>query len=483
MLCTRALLATVGAGCLGLGSPPAQADDQASAIVERMLAQKADVVRQAETYIVSEQHDMGTTQYSRPTIQPVMLYSSVCNPDRYNFAVPADGDDYNTRRPLRLRCQGQPDSLGHSLVRPKEVEYMLLEDQYAIERETAMKMFPLMLSALSGAAGALSLGDVQDSLGIPVVSGVLSPLRDHFSLTDLRRDIDNAIQERKDLLEFGRVANVLGEITVDGRPAWALVARDLNRKQVTEEGTFTITGVGLVVDKTRHVQLAMFVEGTSEQGNKGKPQRFWISRQDRDYRPIEGTTALIPFKTTMALSLKLEDEKSQREMREAKAELDKARAQLKEMRSQIARAQKSMDAAQSGLAALGLGGMLGNQMEALEKKVEMFEGMGLANATDARNSALRNLEIKTLTAAQMQEVLNGEGAGDTRTLAYARKGGLLEYLAALHGRQADREGLEREFEQWQARKRASETADQVAASARERARQEELDELRKEQSQ
>lgn len=438
----------------------ASASQEAEAIVQKMLAQKADLLRQAETYVVNERHIMGAGG-DMGIVQPIFLYSSVCNPDRFTYALNLDDAPSSyLAGMINNKCQTDRPT-AHSIVRPKEIEYMLMEGRYAKEKEMA-GVFPLMLKVISDAGVAAGQGQSfrQGMNAIEAFSAISMTIQ--FKLEYLQRDIENAIQEEKDLREFGRVAEVIGEIEVRGRPAWALVARDLNRKQVTEDGEFTITAVGLAVDKTRHVQLAMLVEGVSKQGKRKKDEgRFAIAREDRDYRPIQGTTALIPYESVMMVKFQLEDEKSQRELEKARKEYEKAKAELEALKTT------------GGMANAALGNMFAEQFEAMERRLQMLE------------SAQRDdFFLKTIDAKKMEAVLNGDGAGDVRKIEYAKKGDLLDYLALLANKEIDRDALEREYEKWQAQERAREAAEAQAESAskaaRDSARDKELEELRKE---
>lgn len=457
MIFKKALTLVIGA-VSAIAPLTAVASPEPEAIVQKMLAQRADMIRQAETYVVNERHIMGAGG-DMGIVQPIFLYSSVCNSDRFNYALNVnDAPSFYLAGLINNRCHADKPA-AYSIVRPKEIEYMLMEGRYTKEKEMA-GVFPLMLKVLNDAGTAAGMNQsFRDGMNaIEAFSAVA--MIDHFKLEDLQRDIENAVQEEKDLREFGRVAEVLGEIEVRGRPAWALVARDLNRKQVTEDGEFTITAVGLAVDKTRHVQLAMLVEGVSKQGKRKKDEgRFSIAREDRDYRPIQGTTALIPHETVMMVKFQLEDEKSQRELEKARKEYEKAKAELEALKTT------------GGMMSAAMGNIFAEQFEAMERRLQMLE------------SAERDdFFLKTIDANKMEAVLNGDGAGDVRKIEYAKKGDLLDYLALLANKEIDREALKREYEQWQAQERARADAEArteaATEAARDGARAKELEELK-----
>ena len=309
-----------------------------------------------------------------------------------------------------------------------------------------------------GAEAMASANGPKQDFQIPQAKKFLTnALADNFELTDLQRDIANAIRDEEDLREFGRVADVIGEIEVQGRPAWVLIAKDLNRKQMNDDGEFTITGVSLAVDKTWHVQIGMIVEGVSKQGKKKKDiNRFAIARIDRDYRPIQGTTALIPYESQMMVKFQLEDKKSQQELEQARKEYEKAKAELETLKSTGA------------LANIAMGNMFMKQFEAMEQRLAMLEA-----------GAKSDFDLKTMNAEKMAAVLNGNGAGDVRRIEYAKKGDLYDYLALLANSEIDRDALNREYAQWQAESRAREQAEARAESAKDAARTKELEELRK----
>ena len=64
-----------------------------------------------------------------------------------------------------------------------------------------------------------------------------------------------------------------------------------------------------------------------------KKESFTIVREDRDYKPIQGTKAFIPYESLMFLKLNIQDQKSLRELEKAREEYEKARAELEKQKA------------------------------------------------------------------------------------------------------------------------------------------------------
>ena len=112
--------------------------------------------------------------------------------------------------------------------------------------------------------------------------------------------------------------------------------------------------------------------------------------------------------------------------------------------------------------------MFAKQFEAMEQRLKMLE-----------EAAKSDLDVKTLTAERMEKYLNGDGAGDLRTVEYAKKGDVFDYLAMLANEELDREALASEYAKWK-RQQATENAEREAQEQKRRAdRDEELEDYRK----
>ena len=111
---------------IGVTAAPATASPEAEAIVKKMLEQKADLLRQAETYVVNERHIFGV-QGDMGILQPILFNGWVCLPQRYEYAIELNAKDLNKpAAAIQSFCKTERP-VGHSIIRPKEIEYMLME--------------------------------------------------------------------------------------------------------------------------------------------------------------------------------------------------------------------------------------------------------------------------------------------------------------------------------------------------------------------
>ena len=132
-------------------------------------------------------------------------------PERYNYATETGGGRLRiAAAAIRNECVNtQPK--GYSIMRPKEIEYMLRGNLYENEREFA-KMFPLIYSVVrkgekesSDSADSSKMKSLKTSKLDSYFVSFNDAIIRNFDLEDLEDDVYNAIQDKKDLLEFGRV--------------------------------------------------------------------------------------------------------------------------------------------------------------------------------------------------------------------------------------------------------------------------------------
>lgn len=143
-----------------------------------------------------------------------------------------------------------------------------------------------------------------------------------------RRDAGtvDAAHERAQIAARTRL---VGQTTVDGRPALHLLAADVNHRQVEDGVEITIRDVNMFVDAERYVPLSLRMDGTMREG--GDTRDITIERHDQEYRQVPGCGRMYrPFKTVTRIAgvMNAEQEAQMREAQLQMAEMDKQLAQM-----------------------------------------------------------------------------------------------------------------------------------------------------------
>ncbi len=129
--------------------------------------------------------------------------------------------------------------------------------------------------------------------------------------------------------QIAQQTRLVGQTTVDGRPAFHLLAEGVNHRQVEDGVEIMIRDVNMFVDAERYVPLSLRMDGTMREG--GETREITIERHDQDYRQVPGCGNLYrPFKTVMRMAgvMNAEQEAQMREAQKQMAELDKQMAQM-----------------------------------------------------------------------------------------------------------------------------------------------------------
>ena len=142
---------------------------------------------------------------------------------------------------------------------------------------------------------------------------------------------------------------VMGHQVVFERNAIELGADGLNVVQPTEDGTFTMESVRMLVDAERYLPVQFKINGTLSQGAESRPMT--IERIDSQFSRGEGCGSLLkPHRSVMRMGGMLTEQE--------RAELAEAEAQLAELDQQLA----SMPAAQRDMMMT----MMGPQIEMIK---------------------------------------------------------------------------------------------------------------------
>lgn len=139
-----------------------------------------------------------------------------------------------------------------------------------------------------------------------------------------------------DVQDLKSQTRVVGEQVIDGRRAIGLAATDLEHRQMTDGGEFTLNTVTMWVDAEKQVPLRLKMDGVLMEG--GQPREISISRDDQDYRSIDGCGSMYkPFRSVMRIGgvLKPEEEAQLAEAQVQMAEFEKQMAQMPQAQQEM----------------------------------------------------------------------------------------------------------------------------------------------------
>ena len=178
-----------------------------------------------------------------------------------------------------------------------------------------------------------------------------------------REDFDEMSQNAVDTIhDLAEQAQLVGTEQVDGRDAFHLAARDINRvEDIGMDGTFTMNGIDVWVDTDKYVPLRMVMNGVMNTDGNDRPITMDILQQD--YRDVPGSTMYESYRQVMRMNGEMSDE--------MKAQMEQARAGLEEFEKQMA----SMPESQREM----MMNMMGDQVEMMRK---LAAGDGLEIITE-----------------------------------------------------------------------------------------------------
>ena len=178
-----------------------------------------------------------------------------------------------------------------------------------------------------------------------------------------REDFDEMSQNAVDTIhDLAEQAQLVGTEQVDGRDAFHLVARDINRvEDIGMDGTFTMNGIDVWVDTDKYVPLRMVMNGVMNTDGNDRPITMDILQQD--YRDVPGSNMYESYRQVMRMNGEMSDE--------MKAQMEQARAGLEEFEKQMA----SMPESQREM----MMNMMGDQVEMMRK---LAAGDGLEIITE-----------------------------------------------------------------------------------------------------
>lgn len=335
----KLILSTIAAS---LFAPPAMASGPAENVVERIIERETQRAASLDAYVVHELH-METTD-------SVQYFEKVVDKD----------DGY----------------LGFRLVGPAELQRRVTKglgessDKLTEAASVIANYAPLVITYFGGLAIAMGDPDVSfdeapegESSGIDRAKAAYGELLGGLlgaETTNYREQVAGLKQARRDLREFGRKAEIVDVKEFEGREAYYLIARDVNKTQETSDGKFTIQHVGMIVDAEYYEPLQMRVEGVSKT-SEGE-HSFIIAQTMLDYDEVDGSSYRIPHRKISLVEFDYMKGKSKKERERQQKEIEKARAEYEKMKEQLAqlpaRQREMMEA------------MMGEQLREMEKKFE-----------------------------------------------------------------------------------------------------------------
>lgn len=183
---------------------------------------------------------------------------------------------------------------------------------------------------------------------------------------------------------FTERARLLGTEEVAGRPAFHLVAEDVNQVQRADGQEFRLDTAHMWIDTREYVLLKMQIDGVASAGKESRPMTIETVRSD--YRTVPGSRMYEPYRQVMRMSGVMTPEQQ--------AELQQSQKKLAEVEQKVA----AMPAGQRDMAMA----QMGPQMAMLKK---MAAGGGMEMVTDVRQilvnpdaAALQGLNGTPMTA-------------------------------------------------------------------------------------
>jgi len=339
----------------------AAASDEAEAIIQTMIEKESQRNAGVDAYVVREDYyGAASTTNGLPN---VLLYMKVS------------------------------DELGFRLVKPAEI-YMRLDQEW----ETTSDQFNDAVWAIRDLLQAIDMSVIRyGTRGDPATEilvgalgaidnragGIWEEFRANNGISE--DNAADAMQSMLDMREFASVAKI-GEIKkLRGRNVFQLVADGLNRKQVTEDGVYTIQTVTLYVDKQNYVPLHLTVDGESKVG-KDPAKPFRIARSDIDHKSIVGTQLYKPYTTSMMIESNFLDDAQKKELEKSLKKLEEYEAQLLDMPVEQQRMMEAM-----------MGGKLKEQ---IKKMKDMSVGEGVVVESEIQEICIGGVETYVVVTAK-----------------------------------------------------------------------------------
>jgi hypothetical protein len=134
---------------------------------------------------------------------------------------------------------------------------------------------------------------------------------------------------------FMKNAKLVGEESVDGKPAWQLRAEDLDLSQTMSTDEVTIDSMTMWFGKDRYLPLKMRMEGTANMEGQSRP--IIVDMLASDFREVPDSKLVEPFRRVVSISGITAgiDEAQIAEARKAMAEMEKQLASMPESQREM----------------------------------------------------------------------------------------------------------------------------------------------------
>lgn len=337
----------------------AEASEEARAIVEKMIEKEGERSAGVEAYVVQESNSVGHTH--------IAMYEKIVTPTGHPDAAAAD------------------NFIAYRLVLPDEIQFRLSQDFG--NSPTQLYEAALGVAAVGfGTFGLLSrdqwLGLVEDSEGGVVRASEVTASAAGTPI----RDMHNALQALEDLRKFGDMADLNRlDDAIEG-DFFVLTAEDVNQKQQTEEGEYTIDTISLYVNQETYTPHKLIMSGKSKLEKTGV-NPLEITKWTTDYRNITGSSLLLPFHSRMEIRLSAGDEQ---ELQDMQKELDEFKKKLEDLPPEQKKIMEEM-----------MSGQLEKQMEEAEN---MAQGHAVGSEVTVDKVCVGGIETWVTMMSELHDV-------------------------------------------------------------------------------
>lgn len=212
-------------------------------------------------------------------------------------------------------------------------------------------------------------------------------------------DILLARQSLEDTHKFAAMATIVDRQTYLGKDAFIVGGIDLNEKQITEEGEFTINAMALWIDANTYDLLGMNVYGTALTPDFTTPQPFEIHRTNEEFVTVGNSSLRLPRKVGMGVRFDFLSQEEEKEKERAKREFEKAKAEYDKFQEQMKNAspmEKQMMEQMMKAAGVDIEAMM-QQAEFLYEgePIAIYSYMAVADMADVDDYFVRLQELES----------------------------------------------------------------------------------------
>ena len=338
---------------------PANASEEARAVVEEMLKEEYYRSIGVDAYVVQETNSFGQTNflmYEKWDLEHIAKYKKGWKLEPTEEELVDQFFGYRLVRPdeIKIRLNNkygnsptQPIEVVNAIEKAGKAATLLAMDNDLISRNSAFEI----ATDLENGRARVTQASVNATLAEADADLVIKGARNHI----------------EELRKFGDQA----ELRKVGRPDgdfYVLTNSKVDQSHKTEDGTYTINTIQLSIDKKTYVVKELVMSGQSELKKTGK-QPFQIKKTSSAYKKVSGGPLFLPFKSDMRITL---SSGAENQHKESEADIAKKEKQLKELK-------KAMGEYEEKLAELSpeqkkmMEQMMGSQMKQMMEQLEQLE--------------------------------------------------------------------------------------------------------------